>query len=43
MAADQAPVAWRLKKTSNWINHYPLDSAACFANIYPLASDLTGR
>ena len=37
---DQAPAAQNLDNASHRINHYPVDSVVCFANIYPLDSDL---
>ena len=37
-----APVAQRLRNTNQQINHYPVESAVCFANMFPLDSDLSG-
>ena len=37
-----APVVQRLDNAIHWINHYPADSVVCFANTYPLDSDLSG-
>ena len=30
-----------LNNVIHWINHYPVDSVACFGNTYPLESDLS--
>ena len=38
----QAPVVQRMDNAMHRINHYPLDSLVCFANTYPLDSDLSG-
>lgn len=38
----QAPVVQRVNSTIHGINHYPADSAVCFANTYPMDSDLSG-
>ena len=40
---DQAPVVQRVDNAIHRINHYPVDSVVCFANTYPLDSDLSGR
>ena len=37
-----APVVQRLDNAIHRINHYPADSVVCFANTYPLDSDLSG-
>ena len=37
-----ALVVQRLDNAIHRINHYPVDSVACFINIYPLDSDLSG-
>ena len=37
-----APVVQRLDNAIHRINHYPVDSLVCFANSYPLDSDLSG-
>ena len=39
---DQAPVVQRVDNAIHRINHYPVDSVVCFANTYPLDSDLSG-
>ena len=36
------PVVQRLGNAIHRINHYPVDSVVCFANTYPLDSDLSG-
>ena len=36
------PVVQTLDNAIHRINHYPVDSAVCFANTYPLDSDLSG-
>jgi len=38
---NQAPVVQKLDTAIHQINHYPTDSVVCFANIYPLESDLS--
>ena len=38
----QAPVVQRVDNAIQRINHYPVDSVVCFANTYPLDSDLSG-
>ena len=37
-----APVVQRVDNAIQRINHYPVDSVVCFANTYPLDSDLSG-
>ena len=37
-----APVVQRVDNAIHRINHYPADSVVCFANTYPLDSDLSG-
>ena len=37
-----APVVQRVDNAIHRINHYPVDSVVCFANTYPLDSDLSG-
>ena len=39
---NQAPVVQRVDNAIHRINHYPVDSIVCFANTYPLDSDLSG-
>ena len=39
---NQAPVVQRVDYAIHRINHYPVDSVVCFANTYPLDSDLSG-
>ena len=48
---DELKMALRARKVSRafekraaiyWINYYPVDSTICFANTYPLDSDLSG-
>ena len=39
---ELAPVVQRLDNAIQRINHYPADSVVCFANTYPLDSDLSG-
>ena len=39
---QQAPVVQRVDNAIQRINHYPVDSVVCFANTYPLDSDLSG-
>ena len=39
---DQAPVVQKMDNAIHRINHYPADSVVCFANTYPLDSDLSG-
>ena len=36
-----AAVVQRLDNAIQWINNYPVESAVCFANTYPLDSDLS--
>ena len=36
------PVVQKLDSITHRINHYPVDSAIGFPNIYPLDSDLSG-
>ena len=36
-----APVVERVDNAIHRINHYPVDSVVCFANTYPLDSDLS--
>ena len=36
-----APVVQRVDNAIHRINHYPVDSVVCFANTYPLDSDLS--
>ena len=38
----QAPVVQRVDNAIHRINRYPVDSVVCFANTYPLDSDLSG-
>ena len=38
----QAPVVRKVDNAIQRINHYPADSVVCFANTYPLFSDLSG-
>ena len=38
----QAPVVRKVDNAIHRINHYPADSVVCFANTYPLDSDLSG-
>ena len=38
-----APVVQRVDSTIFRINHYPADSVVCYANTYPLDSDLSGE
>ena len=38
----QAPVVRKVDSDIHWINHYTVDSVACFVNTYPLDSDLSG-
>ena len=38
----QALVVRKVGNAIHWINHYPLNSAIGFSNIYPLDSDLSG-
>ena len=40
--STQAPVVQRVDNAIHRINHYPVDSVVCFANTYPLDSDLSG-
>ena len=37
-----APVVRKVDNAIHRINHYPVDSVVCFANTYPLDSDLFG-
>ena len=37
-----ALVVWKVDNSIHRINHYPMDSAVCFANSYLLDSDLSG-
>ena len=37
-----ASVVQRVDNAIHRINHYPVDSVVCFANTYPLDSDLSG-
>ena len=37
-----APVVQRVDNAIHRINRYPVDSVVCFANTYPLDSDLSG-
>ena len=38
----QAPVVQKLADSAiHWINHYPVDNAVGFPNVYPLDSDLS--
>ena len=37
----QALVVQRVDNAIHRINHYPMDSIVCFANFYPLDSDLS--
>ena len=39
--SPQAPVVQRVDNAIHRINHYPVDSVVCFANTYPLDSDLS--
>ena len=39
---SQALVVQTVDNAIHWINHYPVDSVACFANTYPLDSNLSG-
>jgi len=36
-----ARVVQKVDNAIHRINHYPVDSVVCFANIYPLDSDLS--
>ena len=36
------PVVRKASNSIHWINRYPVDSIVCFADIYPLDSDLSG-
>ena len=36
----QGPVVQRPDNAIHRINHYPVDSVVCFANTYPMDSDL---
>ena len=40
--STQTPVVQRVDNAIHRINHYPVDSVVCFANTYPLDSDLSG-
>ena len=42
LSINLGPVVQRLGNAIHRINHYPVDSAVCFANTYPLDSDLSG-